>query len=356
MSNSPSLIPHSRPTMPTSEEWQAVTSTLAPGWAADGPRVHDFALAAARWFGASHGVAVNSGSTALQLALLAAGVRPGSRVAVPSYCCAAVLNSINGAGAQPLAIDADPSGHHLSCQDLARRNVPDLSAIIVVHMFGDPIDLHPFRQFGVPIIEDCAQSVGATIHGRLAGAEGDLAIGSFYATKVLTTGHGGIVTSRNPSLVQAVSDLTEYDNRDDWKPRFSVGMSEMQAALGLWQLERLPDFLSRRRAIADYYTVQAVAELGLAPANHCTVGAEPIYFRYVLRARNAEEAFRRLRERGIDSKRPVYRPLHHYLGGDYPHAQAAHEQIVSLPIYPTLSDDEVERVAVSIRELADLWI
>ena len=329
---------------------------LEPGWAADGPRVRDFQAEAARWFGAERGVAVNSGSSALQLALRAVGAGPGSLVAVPAYCCAALLNSVSAAGAQPLIVDSEPGGYHLSSNDLADRWDSRVAAIVAVHMFGDPIDIGPLRQFGVPIIEDCAQSIGATLHGRYTGTEGDLSIGSFYATKVLTTGHGGIVTSPNQALVEAVTDLTEYDNRDDWEPRFSVGMSEIQAALGLWQLARLPDFLTRRRAIADYYTGQAVAELGLTPANYRTTGAEPIFYRFVLRARNADEAFHRLRASGVDAKRPVYRPLHHYLGGHYPHTQAAHEQIVSLPIYPTLTDAEAEHVAAILKELADLWI
>jgi dTDP-4-amino-4,6-dideoxygalactose transaminase len=342
--------------MPTPEEWGEVVGLLAPGWAADGPRVRDFQQEAARWFGAERGVAVNSGSSALQLALRAAGAGPGSRVAVPAYCCAALLNAVSAAGAEPLIVDSVPGGYHLSPDDLANRWESGIAAIVAVHMFGDPVDVEPFRRFGVPIIEDCAQSIGARVHGRYTGAVGDLSIGSFYATKVLTTGHGGIVTSTNSALVEAVSDLTEYDNRDDWQPRFSVGMSELQAALGLWQLARLGDFLRRRRAIADYYTGQAVAELGLAPANQCTAGAEPIFYRFVLRARDAEEAFQRLRLAGVDAKRPVYRPLHHYLGGEFPHAQAAHAQIVSLPIYPTLADADVEHVAAAVKALADLWV
>jgi dTDP-4-amino-4,6-dideoxygalactose transaminase len=342
--------------MPAPEEWGDVMACLAPGWAADGPRVQDFQRAAARWFGAERGIAVNSGSTALQLALRAVGAGPGTQVAVPAYCCAALLNSISAAGAEPLIVDAEPGGYHLALEDLSQRWSSQVAAIVVVHMFGDPLDTAAFRGFGVPIIEDCAQSVGAMRHGRYTGADGDLAIGSFYATKVFTTGHGGLVTSSNPELADAVADLTEYDNRDEWQPRFSVGMSEVQAALGLWQLERLPNFLSRRRAIADYYTGRTLAKLGLSPANRPVAGAEPIFFRYVLRARSADEAFQRLRALGVDAKRPVYRPLHHYLGGAYPYAQAAHEQIVSLPIYPTLTDEEVERVAEAVIELADLWI
>jgi dTDP-4-amino-4,6-dideoxygalactose transaminase len=312
--------------------------------------------AAAPWLGGTEGTAVNSGSTALQLALLAAGVRPGSKVAVPAYCCAALLNAVSGAGALPLLVDSEPGGYHLAVEDLARRWTPEVSAIVVAHLFGDPIDVAPFQEFGVPVIEDCAQSIGATRRGRFTGGDGSLSIGSFYATKVLTTGQGGLVATSRPDFAEAVRELTEYDNRDTWQPRFSVGMSEIQAALGLWQLERLSSFLSRRRAIANYYAERLLESLGVVPANRSASEAEPIYYRFTLRAREAETAFRRLRELGVDSKRPVYRPLHHYLGGDYPQAQSAHEQIVSLPIYPGLSDAEVEAVARAVEALPGLWI
>lgn len=350
------LIPHSRPTLPTAEEWAEVTGRLTPGWAADGPCVRTFQSAVAPWLGAQEGIAVNSGSTALQLALLAVGVRPGSQVAVPAYCCAALLNAISGAGARPLLVDSVPGGYHLSVDDLARRWTSDVSAIVAVHMFGDPVDLVPLQQFGVPVIEDCAQSLGATRRGRFTGADGALAIGSFYATKVMTTGHGGMVTSTDSRLLAAVMNLTEYDNRDDWQPRFSVGMSEVQAALGLWQLERLPGFFARRRTIAAYYTERTVGKLGITPANQWATEAEPIFYRFTLRAHEADTAFRLLRERGIDAKRPVYQPLHHYLGGNYPQAELAHEQIVSLPIYPTLTDAEVETVMGAVEALNDLWL
>src|SRR5690606_3234224 len=145
---------------------------------------------------------------------------------------------------------------------------------------------------------------------------------------------GGIVTAANSERVAGVRDLVEYDNRDEWKPRFSYGFTEMQAALGLWQIERLKEFLLRRRVIADYYTERFSAQQIAIPSATGSTDLGRIYYRYVLRARDAEAAIGVLRALGVDAKRPVFRPLHHYLGEEAPHAQAAHEQIVSLPIYP----------------------
>jgi len=349
------MIPHSRPTVPSGEEWSALIQELEPGWVADGPLVHRFEAELSPWLGGAGGVAVNSGSNALQLALLAVGVSPESEVLVPAYCCAALLNAIGATGARAVLVDSEPGGHNLSLDDAHRRMSDRVSAVVVVHMFGDPAPTAAFRSLGVPIVEDCAQSLGAAGGGCHTGGVGDAAIGSFFATKVITTGHGGIVTARNPAVVEQVRDMVEYDNRDDWRQRFSYGFTEMQAALGLWQTARLTQFLARRRAIADYYTERFSAHQIATPPVPTAPGTDRIYYRYVLRARSADEAIAALRSMGVDAKRPVFRPLHHYLGGESPQAQIAHEQIVSLPIYPQLGDSEAEQVTEAVLGRPELW-
>jgi perosamine synthetase len=348
------LIPHSRPTLPTAEQWPDLMKELVPGWVADGPLVRQFEHELAPWLGAKSGVAVNSGSNALQIALLGVGVRPGTEVLVPAYCCAALLNAIAATGASAVLVDSEPGGHNLSFEHARGLVGANTSAVVVVHMFGDPADTARFRELGIPVVEDCAQSLGARRGGAYTGARGHAAIGSFFATKVITTGHGGIATSPNSECVARMRDLVEYDNREAWEPRFSYGFTELQAALGLQQVRALDGFLLRRRAIADYYTGRFVARHIGVPRHAEDV--EPIFYRYVLRARSADEALAALRETGVDAKRPVYRPLHHYLGGDYPRAQAAHEQIVSLPIYPELSPAQMTRVADAVLALEDLWL
>ena len=336
-------VPHSRPLLPTALEWAEVTDRLSSGWIADGPCVEAFARQAAGWLGATEGVAVNSGTSALHLALLAVGVGPGSEVLIPAYCCAALLNAVDLAGAVPVLVDSEPGGFNLSADDARRRLTGRTAAVVVAHMFGRPAPLAPFLDLGVPVIEDCAQSLGAREDDRLTGSGGAIAISSFYATKVITTGQGGLVSTRDAEKRDGLRDLVEYDNRDEWRPRFNYRMSEMQAALGLWQLERLPAFLERRRLIAGYYDEQ-ISRVNQKPADR-----EAICYRYLLRVEDAEPVIEALQGRGVDAKRPVYRPLHHYLGGNYPHAQAAHEQWVSLPLYPALTDGEVERVAAAVR-------
>jgi perosamine synthetase len=345
-------VPHSRPFLPSSEGWIEVRDRLTPGWIADGPCGEQFAREAAGWLGGIGGVAVNSGTSALHLALLAVGVGPGAEVLVPAYCCAALLHAVQMTGATPMLVDAESGGFNPCPFDARRRRTHRSAAIVVAHMFGRAAPISPFLELGLPVIEDCAQSLGATDGRGLTGSRGAVAISSFYATKVITTGQGGLVATRDPAALATVRDLVQYDNRDDWRPRFNYNLSELQAALGLWQLERLPCFLKRRQALASYYDEQLLergADMGASG------GEGGIWFRYTIRVKDAATVIVRLQQHGIDAKRPVYRPLHHYLGGSYPHAQAAHEEIVSLPLYPSLTDAEAERVMAAVRSL-DLGI
>ncbi len=333
-------IAHSKPSVPAPNEWAAVTDQLTPGWIADGPCVERFAASAAGWLGQERGVAVNSGTNALHLALIAVGVRAGDDVLVPAYCCAALLCAVEMARAHPVLVDCPLDGFNLCPEDALRRRTPKTRAVVVASLFGYPVDVASFRSLGLPIIEDCAQSFGARRNGIPSGGCGDVAIGSFYATKVVSTGQGGIVAGSNRVVAEA-EDRLEYDQREDWQPRFNYRQSELPAALGLWQLERLPAYLQRRHAIAAHYDSVLSPTIAERP---CEVGVDPIAFRYTLRVPDADEAFDLLKDQGVDAKRPVHRPLHHYLGGSFPGAEAAHQQIVSLPIYPSLTDSEVERV------------
>jgi perosamine synthetase len=337
-----SLIPHSRPTLPEGDGWREVTDLLAPGWAADGPCLAAFEAEAAAWFGCGHGVAVNSGTSALFLALRALEVGPGHEVLVPAYCCAALLNAVAQTGATPVLVDTEPGGPNLCPADAQRRRTSRTAAVVVAHMFGLPADVAAFEALGVPIVEDCAQSLGARTDAGLTGSRGRIAIGSFYATKVITTGQGGLAATSDAELAGRLRDLLHYDNRDEWRPTGNFGLGELAAALGRRQLARLPDFLKRRAAIADYY-----GEVLGSPSR--PPGA--IAYRFVAQAADAEAAIAALRAAGVDAKRPVYRPLHHYLGGLYPGAEAAHRRNVSLPIYPSLSDEHMRHVGRAAAEV-----
>ena len=265
--------------------------------------------------------AIQSGSAALHLALLSLGVRKGQRVALSTYTCAAVLNAVKYVGARPLFLDVGPDGNI--------QDIPDC-VTIVPHMFGHP------APFGGPrMIEDFAMAVGSR---KPRGP----AIGSFYATKVMTTGHGGFITGCD------VEDLLRYDNREDYKVRYNYRLSGLAAAVGEIQLKKLPEFIKRRRQIAEYYYRELDgSRVELPPRNR-----NHIFFRYVVRPKDADRLIRFLARRGVEAKRPVWRPLHTYFSGSrgkYRGAEELHRRAVSLPIYPSLTKEESSRVVEAVR-------
>jgi dTDP-4-amino-4,6-dideoxygalactose transaminase len=216
--------------------------------------------------------------------------------------------------------------------------------VIVPHVFGLPADILTLESHGIPIIEDCAQTLGVTVRGTPVGGTGKLAICSFYATKLLTTGEGGMVLGREESLVGRVRALRQYDEKDALDPAFNYKMTDMQAALGLCQVARLEGFLARRQAIAARYH-EAVRQAGLTPPG-VPAGLEHGYFRYVVRLSNpVDPALGRAHTLGIRCRRPVDLPIHRYLGqAGFPETDAAWERALSIPLYPALTDHEVDRV------------
>lgn len=344
-------IRHSRPTLGLAEA-RAVAQVVRSGHLAQGPMVERFERAMARRLGLSHAAAVSSGTAALHLALLALGVGPGDEVLLPSLVCSAPLHAILAAGATPRLADCDPATANLDPAAARRAVGRRTKALIVPHAFGLPADLAELCDLGPPVIEDCAQALGATYRGRPAGSLGDICVLSFYATKVLATGEGGMVLARRRQLIERVRDLRSYDERATFRPRFNYKMSDLSAALGLCQLARLDDLLARRRALA------AVYDRGLA-GTPVRLPARPAdrthgFFRYVVAAdRGAAPILARLAARRIAARRPVFRPLHRYLKlSGFPGASRAWRGMVSLPIYPTLGAAQVTRVARALREVA----
>jgi perosamine synthetase len=341
------LIPHSRPTIGP-DDLEAVTGVLLSGDLAQGEQVRRLEAAVAGSLARRGGVATSSGTSALHLALLALGVGAGDEVIMPSYTCVAVLQAARYVGATVRLAEIDPDTYGLDPAAVRRRLSARTRAIIVPHMFGLPADVGALNAFGVPVIEDCAQAFGAATGGRPAGSLGTLAVCSFYATKVLTAGEGGMVLADSNALLDKVRDLRDYDGRRTLVTRFNYKMTDLAAALGLSQLRRLPEFLDRRRILAARYTA-ALAGLPIRPPA-APAGRSHIYFRYVARAAGAAGIARRLRARGIDSKPPVFRPLHRYLRvPGFSRTEAVARTALSLPIYPSLSEGEVDAVVDAIR-------
>lgn len=229
-------------------------------------------------------------------------------------------------------------------------------AIVVPHLLGFPAEIKPFIELGIPVIEDCAQSIGARIRGKRVGSLGTLAIYSFYATKMLTTGYGGMVTSNSTRLLDKIKDLRDFDGRDNYITRYNYQMSDIAAALGLQQLGRLENFIKRRQQIAHYYS--GILKDSPAQLPSTKPDTNPVFFRYAIRCRGHLEPFiKGMLAKGIEVKRPIYKPLHRYLGlnkKEFPITEKAYAQAVSLPIYPSLTQPQAKYIATTARKILRL--
>jgi dTDP-4-amino-4,6-dideoxygalactose transaminase len=259
------------------EEAEAVAEVIASGWVAQGPRVARFEEAFAAAQQASHAVAVSNCTTALHLALKVAGIGPRDDVVVPSLSFIATANAVTYVGARPVFADVEVETGNVSVRTLAAALTPATRAVIVVDQGGMPVDLDPIRALcdglGITVIEDAACAAGSTYRGRPVGAGAELAAWSFHPRKILTTGEGGMLTIRNPAWADRARKLREHAMSVSANDRhasvlapaeeygeigFNYRMTDMQAAVGLVQLGRLGEAVSRRRAIAAAYR-QALA-------------------------------------------------------------------------------------------------
>lgn len=340
------VVPHSRPTL-DEVDIQAVAEVLRSGRISQGQVTRRFEQAVARFLGLRDGVATSSGTAALHLALVALGVGSEDEVILPSYTCVALLQAVRYVGAVPKLVDLEPEGYNLSVEEVRQTITRRTRAVLVPHMFGTPAAIEALCGLGIPVIEDIAQALGAAVDGRPVGSFGDVAVCSFYATKVLTTGEGGMVLSDSELLLRRVRDLRDYDGRRRLRTRFNYKLTDFQAALGFSQLRRLPEMLDRRRSLAARYA-ERVQVLGLRPPA-VRPGSAPIYYRYVVSVPDAAKVREALQAYGVESPPPVFWPLHRYLSlSGFPRTERAYRTALSLPLYPSLQEEEVDRIFLAL--------
>lgn len=340
-------IHHSRPSL-DDEEIRTLQNVLTSGQIAQGPQVKGFEEELGTFHGLPPGVATSSGTSALHLALLSLNVAQGDEVLLPSYVCSAPLHAVYYCGATPVLVDVDPTTGNMDPSDLKRRLTPRSKVIIAVHLFGLPANLREISAHGLPVIEDCAQALGARQGNEKIGTLGDMAVCSFYATKLITTGEGGMLLSHDLSLLTRARDLRDYDKKDSFKVRFNYKMTDLQAAMGRSQLQKLERFLGQREALAGVYNEQ----LATLPCTLPPVQEGRIYYRYVVCVQgNIKGLIQRLLNMGIEVARPIYRPLHRYFDlEDYPGAKMAWKSHLSLPIHPSLTSQDVHRVCQALQQ------
>lgn len=350
------MVPHSRPSIDQADI-RAVTDVLRSGHLAQGAVVEQFERGVAAYLGLAGGVAVNSGTMALEVALRALGVGPGDEVILPSYVCAAPWQAVQRVGAQARLVDIEPETFQIDADQARAAVTSKTRAIIVPHLFGLPADLTAVEKLGVPVIEDCAQTLGAMERGRAVGAVGILTVCSFYANKLLCAGEGGMVLSSDPVLLERARALREYDGAPSLNPQATnLKMTDLQAAIGLAQLDRLPELLARRVSLAERYRHALDGTSVILP---CVPGGRShVYYRFVVRISKGQtgsdelsECLGRLERRGVQCRKPVFRSLHRYLDLEgFPASEAAECEALSLPLYPALTDEEVAQIFLAMRD------
>jgi perosamine synthetase len=342
------IIPHSRPSI-DQQDVNAVIEVLASGRIAQGEKVSEFERALANYVGKKYGVAVSSGTTALHLALLCLGVEPGDEVIMPSYVCSSPYFATLHARAVPKIVDIDLSNFNICIDAVGPQILQKTKAIIVPHMFGNPAELDPLLKLGVPVIEDCAQSLGAEYKSRRVGSLGELSVFSFYATKMITTGEGGMILTDDEQNYARLLELRDYDKKALTPTKYNYKMTDLQASLGISQLNKLLGFIERRRKIASIYSA-ALSEhpVGLPMA---TPDSRSVFYRYVVMVDNMERIREESHRNGIICERPVFKPLHSDLPTvECPNSDKAHNHALSIPLYPGLSGEEIDYVVARLQE------
>jgi dTDP-4-amino-4,6-dideoxygalactose transaminase len=336
-------IPHSRPSI-DEKDISSVNANLESRLIAYGNEVSLFEQEMSSYVGVRGGVATNSGTNALHLALKALNIKPGDEVIIPSYVCNSVLSAVKYTGAKPVLADIESKGYNIDPKSVAEKLSNNTKAVVVPHMFGTPAKLDELLELGISIIEDCAHAIGADYKKRKVGSFGISSICSFYATKVMTTGHGGMVLTDKKEILEKLKDMTTYDAREKYDVSYNYEMTDFQAALGRSQLKKLDSFIKRRRDIAKIYDDVFKRFEQLIPEVDGS-----IYFRYVLEVDYADDYVEAMRSHDVHCAKPVFKPLHQYFDdGNFTNTDRAATKAVSIPIYPSLTDDEIKYVTFAI--------
>jgi dTDP-4-amino-4,6-dideoxygalactose transaminase len=367
------------------EEIQSVVDTMRSGWLTTGCRVKQFEDDFRRSVGAKHAIAVNSGTAALHLALEAAGVKEGDEVLVPTMTFAATAEVVTYLRATPVLVDSEPGTLNMDPVQVEKAITPRCKAMIPVHFGGQPCDMDALREIGrandIRVIEDAAHALPSRCHGERVGAIGDITCFSFYATKTITTGEGGMATTDNEEYANRMKIMSLHGiSKDAWKrytaegswyyeilyPGFKYNLTDMAAAIGIEQLKKCNRFWQARERIANRYD----AGFADVPEIACPVrrpDMQHAWHLYVIQLQldrlrvDRGEFIEGLKREQIGTSvhfiplhlHPYYRSRFGYARESFPCASAAFDRIVSLPIYPQMEDDDVDDVITAVRSVIE---
>ena len=389
-------IPMSSPDI-SAAEIDAVNAVLHTPMLSMGPQIEAFEQAGAAYVGARHAIGVNSGTAGLHLGIIAADVQPGQLVVTTPFSFIASANSILYERGVPIFVDVDPQTGNID-PNLVRAVVADLDtggpaahkwlppalrgrrssilfgvyttrAILPVHAFGQPADMDPIlavaRQYGLRVIEDACEAIGAEYKGRKAGTFGDMSVFAFYPNKQMTTGEGGLIVTDDAEWATLFHSLRNQgrDVFDEWLCHSRLGynyrLDEMSAALGVTQLGRLDELLAKRARVADWYNTLLAGEELIDVPHLAATTTRMSWFVYVVRIKppaRRDDVMHRLAEVDIASRpyfspihlQPLYRSRFGYQPGDFPIAEHLGDVSLALPFWGTMTADQVECVVASL--------
>ena len=375
-------IPFHKPYI-TDEEINEVVDSLKSGWITMGPKVVRFEEEFAGYIGSKHAVALNSCTAALHLALKAINLKPGDEVIIPTMTFTSAGEVICYFNAKPILVDVEKETHNIDVSAIEKAITPKTKAIIPVHYAGQPCDMDEIKQiagsYKLRVIEDAAHSLPAWYKGRKIGTLGDITCFSFYATKTLATGEGGMVTTENDEWADRIRILRLHGiSKDAWKryskegswyyevleAGYKYNMTDIQAALGLAQLRKVELMWEMRKEIAMKYT-EAFEPLEEIITPHIKPGRETAWHLYVIKLNldalkiDRSEFIEQLKQRGVSTsvhfiplhRHPFYKKTFGYDRKDFPNAEWIYERIISLPVYPGMADKDVEYVIESVEDV-----
>lgn len=351
------------------QEISNVIECVTSGWiSSQGSFIGEFERVFSDYLGGGHAIAVANGTVALQLGLTSLGIGRGDQVIVPNFTFGASINAIIHAGATPVLADVDYATWTLDLVELSKLITPQTKAIMPVHLYGQPARMDEIKAIalekGLFVIEDCAEALGATYKDRRIGLDGDCTCFSFFANKTITTGEGGMVVFKDVKLAERARILRDHGmspQKRYWHdyPGFNFRMTNMQAAIGVAQMDRIEDFLTRRKVVFQTYDalLQGRHNISLLPKNSWSENSYWLYTIILKGYKNdtRDQLIAQLGYRGIDARPGFYPmhlmdPYHEFATGKYPVSSYLSANSISLPSSPGLSNEEVNHITTIFLE------
>lgn len=350
----------------TDEEIEAVTEVLKSGMLAQGKKVEQFQKEFAQYTQSKYGVATSSGTTALHTALVAADIGPGDEVITTPFTFAATANSVLYSGAKPVFADIDPKTFNLDAASVEEKITDKTKAILPVHLYGQPADMDAIcevaQKHDLKIIEDAAQAHGAVYKGKKIGSIGDLGCFSFYPTKNITTGEGGMVTTNNEELAEKAGMVRAHGESQRYEHvilGYNYRMTDIAASIGLTQLKHIDEFNAKRNENAEYLT-QHLQEIDGVTPPYVADDVTHVFHQYTIRVAKRDEFKDFLNENGIGTgvhypivlyKQPYYQAQN--ITGNCPEAESAASEVLSIPVHPSLTQDDLDTIIDVIKQASD---